>query len=554
MKNLVSIVMALIIMSGLLLTGCPAPAPTSVPEKSKPTAPAGVPEKAQTAAPTGAAEKAKPTTPASVAAQPQRGGTLRLITDKLGANFGYPGESYSRPPSLAGFAEPLAQFDEKENLVPVLALSWSADYATSTMTIRLRQGVKFHDGTDFNAEAVKWNLEMHKAADNMGGSEYIKSITAVDNYTVRLNLSQVSPLTLEAYLQYPLMFSPAATQAKGKEWARTNPVGTGPFKLTEFQREAFIKLVRFDGYWQPGMPYLDSIEVRVIPDPLTAATTMQAGDADMWVNQAGLPLKEASDLSRLGLKAASVPGRYYTMSPDTTNPKSKFANQKVREAIEYAIDRAAIAKAIGEGLAEPLNQIAPSASVFYNKDYKGRPYDPAKAKALLAEAGVATGLEIFLVTPSRSPEREFATTVQGYLKAVGIDAKLTLKDSASWTALRMGDADWEGLLMQSEVMNPGLSYIQNFTKNFQLGGRAKSLARSKEFLAIIDKIYATNDNAAIAASGRQLVKQVSDEAMTIPLAAMPSLSITQKNVHSTYLIESPVSNYWNTQNDWIEKK
>ncbi|MFC1930511.1 ABC transporter substrate-binding protein [Chloroflexota bacterium] len=455
---------------------------------------------------------------------------------------------------MAGFAETLANFDEEYNLVGILATSWDVDYAGKTITLHLREGVKFHDGTDFNAEAVKWNLELQAEAGLIGGAKYIESISAVDNYTVRLNLSQLSPLAVDAYLQYALMFSPTATEKNGKEWARTNPVGTGPFKISDFQRETFLVCDRFDGYWQPGRPYLDSIEVRVVPDPLTASATMLAGDADMWINQSGLPLKEASELANRGLKAATLPGRFYTLSPDSANPGSIFADKRVREAVEYAIDKPAIAKAIGLGLAEPLTQLAPKNAIFYNPDYTGRPYDPAKARQLLADAGYPTGFDTVLTMPSRSPERDFATAVQGYLTEVGINTKFVVCDRAKWTATRQGKQGWDGLLTQSEVMNPGLSYIQNFTKNFQAGGRAKSTARSPEFLAIIDEIYSATDEEGIASSGRKLIRQAAEDAMTIPYVAWPALAVTQKYVNSAYLIESPVTNYWHLESDWMEKK
>ncbi len=155
------------------------------------------------------------------------------------------------------------------------------------ITFTLRKGVKFHDGTDFNAEAVKFNLEAKKAA-KMSGTEDWSSIDILDDYTVRINLLQYVNTALARFTAiYGAMVSPTAFKKNGIDWARWNPVGTGPFQFVGFERDVSAKYKRFEGYWQKGKPYLDGVEYLYIKDPMTQSATMEAKEAHVLNTEGG---------------------------------------------------------------------------------------------------------------------------------------------------------------------------------------------------------------------------------------------------------------------------
>ena len=143
------------------------------------------------------------------------------------------------------------------------------------ITFRLRKGIKFHDGSDFNADAVAYNFKWLKDVKRLQFGDKVKSIEVLDPYTVRLHLTEYNNQLIHG-LGWVFMWSKQALTTKSPDWLRANPVGTGPFKLVEWRRDDHVKWERNKDYWQKGRPYLDGIEVRYVPDPVTAS----ADDAD----------------------------------------------------------------------------------------------------------------------------------------------------------------------------------------------------------------------------------------------------------------------------------
>ena len=135
------------------------------------------------------------------------------------------------------------------------------DSSGKVITLTLRRGVKFHDGTDFNAEAAKWNLDQAISTKQFG-SVLIDSVDVVDPYTIRINLKQRDNtlLGMLGFSYIGMMISPTAFKTKGEDWVIANPVGTGPFRFASWQKDVKIAFRKFEGYWQKGKPYLDGIE------------------------------------------------------------------------------------------------------------------------------------------------------------------------------------------------------------------------------------------------------------------------------------------------------
>ena len=261
--------------------------------------------------------------------------------------FGYPprivgaDKDYTAP-----FFDHLIRLGDDGKYHPGLALSWDTSTDGKTITFKLRQGVTFHDGTPFNAQAVKANLDnlIPPKATILDG---ITSVDVVDDYTVKLNLPSYNNLILYHFAINPAtyMYSPEALKKNGEDWATTHPVGTGPFMLKDYQPNVSVTAVKNPNYWQKGLPYLDGIKISVVTDNMTQTITLKAGQASAIFNAQ----TNAIQLREEGYPVQIAPGSLMGMNFDTKNSEI-FSKRQVREAIEYAVDKEAICNGPGEGL------------------------------------------------------------------------------------------------------------------------------------------------------------------------------------------------------------
>lgn len=490
----------------------------------------------------------------SAADQPVRGGILKVIRGNFPRILGYTPE-FTPIDSIYSFPvlERLANWDEKGNLIPVLAESWKVDPSKKTITWYLRKGIKFHDGTDWDAEACRWQFQQLIDTGRLPEGEKVKSMEVVDKYTLKMNLSKLEK-TLVLYYGHILMTSPTAfTKAgegdieKSKEWARRNSVGTGPFKVVEYRRDDFIKYVKNENYWIPGRPYLDGIEKRFIPDPMTASAMMLAKEADAWFDVSAV--EQILELEAKGFKVVWGPGMSWSLLPNSNDPKSPFADKRVREAVEYAIDRPAIAKMIGRGKFEPLHQMLRTASPGYLPGYNPRPYNPEKAKKLLAEAGYPNGFKTTIL--AMDAQRDTVAAFKSYLAAVGIDVKPDLTDVGRYNAavFRTG---WSDLAFAANGINPDATDIFSHFGPSPRTYRTGHIKKTPEYIALCNEALEEFDQAKHLEKVRKVVRQAGEDAMVIPVYISAQANVLQKYVHSDYIkIHSIV---WYSHEDWMEKR
>ncbi|MGX9273484.1 glutathione ABC transporter substrate-binding protein GsiB [Pantoea ananatis] len=333
------------------------------------------------------------------------------------------------------FYQGLFGFDKDMKRINVLADSYQVSEDGLTYTIKLHAGVKFQDGTDFNAEAVKANLDRASNPDNhlkrYNLFKYIASTEAVDPVTVKITLKQPFSAFINI-LAHPAaaMISPAALKKYGKEIG-FHPVGTGPFEFVIWNQTDFVKVKKWDGYWKKGYPKLDSITWRPVVDNNTRAAMLQTGEANFAFP---VPYEQAKLLeknSKLDVVVSpSIMQRYISLNV-TQKP---FDNPKVREALEYAINRQALVKVAFAGYATPATGIVPP-SIEYAQTYPPIPYDPAKAKALLKEAGYPNGFETTLWSShNHSTAQKVLQFVQQQLAQVGVKVKVTAMDAGQRAA------------------------------------------------------------------------------------------------------------------------
>jgi peptide/nickel transport system substrate-binding protein len=484
----------------------------------------------------------------------KQGGTLRLVLGGDPTIIGYnPGIRSINDYMVSNTAlETLARYNVNSELEPLLADSWAADAAAKTITITLKSGITFSDGSEFNSEAVRWNLEEYRLAKKpIFNEKDTQSIEAVDNATVKITLHTWDIGLLDAILLIP-MTSQKAFEEHGKEWAEQNPVGTGPFVMEEWNRSVKISFKKNENYWQEGMPYLDRVEWHIIADPTTASASLQAGEVDALYNTSSQIANELKgNFNVLQLENANgAAGPTIYIAAD--NPKSPWANVKVRQALSYAIDREALANTLTFGYGIATNQYSIPGTWSYNGNVKAS-YDPDKAKQLLTEAGYADGFETELTMDNIPDNTQLYTAVQAYLAEIGIKVKLNPKDAAAFREITGPEGKWEGLIgyLFRVDADPSSNMIRNLAT---FGTNTKSTADVAEFDELLRESRGAADANAKQDYAHQLQLMAFEQhALAVPLYVTPPTSVTGQHVHDTGLVGTYLIN-WTPEKAWLEKK
>ena len=361
------------------------------------------------------------------------------VTIAVGSNFTtldpYDANDTLSQAVAKSFYQGLFGFDKDMKLENVLAESYDVSDDGLVYTIKLHSGVKFQDGTDFTAEAVKVNLDRASNPDNhlkrYNLFNMIASTDVVDATTVKITLKQPFSAFIST-LASPVaaMISPAALEKYGKDIG-FHPVGTGPYEFVTWNQTEFVKVKKFAGYWKAGYPKLDSITWRPVVDNNTRAAMLQTGEANFAFP---IPFEQAKLLEKNDkldlVTSPSIMQRYISMNV-TQKP---FDNPKVREAINYAINRQALVKVAFAGYATPATGILPPA-IQYSQSYPALEYNPAKARELLKEAGYPNGFSTTLWSShNHSTAQKVLQFTQQQLAQVGIKVKLTAMDAGQRAA------------------------------------------------------------------------------------------------------------------------
>lgn len=318
----------------------------------------------------------------------------------------------------------LVEIDEKMNIVPELAEKWEVSPDGKEYTFFLRKGVKFHDGTDFNAEAVKFNIERMltlKGSPRLSEVNLVDKVTAVDASTVKIALKKAfSPFMGILSDRAGMMLSPAAVKKSGDENFMNAPVGTGPFKYEGRVKGDSITLVKNPDYWKKDAAKADKVVFKVIKDENVALVNLKAGQVDVLtsVPSKDLPLLP-NDKSVVLFKKDGLGFQGFWLN--TTKPP--FDNKKVRQAAAAALDAKTIAKVVF------ADQVTPATGPFspnspYHDGAQPLPRDVAKAKQLLKEAGNPTPAFTMLINPSPT-NTQLAQVIQDMLQEAGF--KVTIE-------------------------------------------------------------------------------------------------------------------------------
>jgi peptide/nickel transport system substrate-binding protein/glutathione transport system substrate-binding protein len=471
--------------------------------------------------------------PQTLAAQgaPRRGGTLRL-TMPYNPGSVDPMTGRNGPDMIVVYAvfDALIDFDPWTlELKPGLAKAWRFT-DPKTLVLDLVSGVKFHDGTDFNAEAVKFNLERYKTDPR---SNYKADLGAVDQVEVTgpnqvtLHLGKPNAgLPLVLTHRVGCMVSPKSV-AQGGNIDR-NPVGTGPFRFVEWQDNASFKLVRNDNYWKPGLPYLDGIEMRIVNELNTALRTVVSGEADVVTNMQPTQKVIADRSPNLVVKVGPSLTFYGAFLNYGRPPLDDL---RVRRALNYAIDRDEINKVIALGLGQPSSAILAKEHWAYDPSTANHyTHDIGKANALLAEAGYPDGLEIEAYGWADQTAMKRQELIMGQLAKAGIRIKLT--PTAPQTAMTNFMLEKKGSLLFSPTggyPDPSQYYDAQFAKDALRNSSKIELPGYRELL---DATLDAQDQPARKAAFAKLQRFVIEQAMQLPQFIAPTILIYNPRVQN----------------------
>lgn len=556
MKGLL-VPMVIMLVLAFIVTGCTSSTTPSstTPVTSIPTSSTPVGSTATTSYPTSTTPLPSTQIPtSSTPSSAQYGGILiEAMASGPSGPFGSPWENSLSPTSTQTIIEEaLLQEQSDGSLTPNLAISYdlNADPANPSITFHLRQGVKFQDGTDFNAQAVQWNLQMWKDGGMaLGSTNYWKSIDVVDDYTVRVNFTEWKNYNIRIFGDAQgLQVSPTAYQKNGLEWMRTNPVSTAAFMQTNFTRDVVMDTVKNPNYWDKGKPYLNGIKQLYVADDMTRESLIKSGGADMIDCNNNDRL--AAELKDAGFIILPQPASgYYSLVPDSANADSPWSKLDVRLAADYAIDKESLAKTFGYGYEQPAEQYYPAGSLAHDPSLTPRAYDPAKAKQLLTQAGYPNGFKTTMYVANNSP-RDVAVAMQSQLAAVGIQCELQFPQPASMFAMWTGSGWHNGIfyMTQSLWANPNANW------NLFAGEPANWFKTTKHpdgWKDALNASFATETPDVTLV--KNLEKMLYDDETFISLSWHLGTFATTAKVHDTGYGTRGMWTWWNPENTWLSQ-
>jgi peptide/nickel transport system substrate-binding protein len=321
----------------------------------------------------------------------------------------------------------LVDIDENLNIVPELATEWSISDDGMEYTFTLVEGVTFHDGEPFNAEAVKVNfdrmLNPDTASPRRSEIAQVTEVVADDESTVRLVLSQpFSPLLATLSDRAGMIISPKAIEELGEDLAR-NPVGTGAFTFVEWMTADHLTVQRYDNWWQEGLPHLDQVVYKPIVDANVKLTALRTGDVDMIDTISARDVESVRNDPNLEMSEIASLGFTYIVFNTQTPP---FDNMALRQAVAWTIDREAINQTIFFGTGAPAQTPIPTSSWAYDESVQVYQQDYDMARQKLEEGGMPDGFEFTMLVTNSPDAIQLAEAYQAQISEAGITANLEL--------------------------------------------------------------------------------------------------------------------------------
>ena len=403
--------------------------------------------------------------------------------------------------------ESLVTFDADSNIVPMLAKEWTMSEDGKSYTFILNEGITFHDGEPFNAEAVIANWERGKADESLRVYSQTKSwVSAVadSEYQLTITLDEPNNTFLNKLTQVRII-SPKAIKELGKDGLAKQSAGTGPYILSERVDGGYTKMVRNEIYWREG-PKVDTLTFKVVPEDGARIAMLQTGEADVIFP---VPTTDVSqienDPSIIIDVAPATTYRYVTLNTEWALPDGRkpFADKRVRQAFNYAFDSEAYAKVVFNGYAKEPTSIFSDSIRFYAEQTPYKP-DLEKAKALMKEAGFEDGFDVELIVDNTTIEQKGAVFVQQQLSQINVNVKVLPNESTANaektsapledTTVQMWYVNWASGSYEADGSMRNILHGEKFPPE----GYNTAFWNNEEFNQLLDDALKMTDDAQIA--------------------------------------------------------
>jgi len=478
---------------------------------------------------------------------PKYGGTLRIASSA---------SSYGLDPALLmgwpdvdidlAIYNGLVRRIEDMSIEPVLAVSWEANDEASQYTFKLRQGVKFHNGKDFKAEDVLFSF--NRLIDPDLGSpaasqlDHLQNIVAVDDYTVRFELSRSDAFFVDVLCVYQALILPKGIDTEN---LITTGCGTGPFTIEEFVAGEYCLLKRNPNYWEEGLPYLDEIMYYFMAEDAARLAALRAGEIDIEAIPPPSELGLAEDLIKEGLAVPLVgAGNYNSLAMDVR--VEPFNNKLVRQAFQLATDRDLVNQVMlfGYGTIARDHPIIP-ADLYFAAEMDVPSYNPERAKELLAEAGYPDGIDVDLHTAERYGQADLAVAFKESAAAAGIRVNIIMNPEDTyygevWMQVLFCTCSWGARTPLNAIQ---LTYKTGVPWN-------ESFYANEELDALMVEVAAEPDLAKRKAIFARMQEIMIDDVPRIIPAFVPAFYFTSASVRGL-IINPPLFMY--VERAWLDQ-
>jgi peptide/nickel transport system substrate-binding protein len=419
-----------------------------------------------------------------------------------------------REVTWANLFETLVKLDESGHIQPLLAKSWTVSPDGLTYTFQLQTGAKFHDGTPFTSADVKFSFDRARAPTSTNAQKQIfapmEAVETPDPATAIIRLKQPSGNFL-----YYLAWGDASIVSPGTAEAnRANPVGTGPFRFRTWARGDRVELVRNPDYWGEK-PKLETVTFRFIGDPQAQVAALRAGDLDAFPNLAAPEL--FADLQKDKRFTAIAGNTEGEIVAGMNNARKPFDDVRVRRALMHAIDRKALVEGAYSGIGQPIgSHFSPNHPAFV--DTSGvLPYDPAKAKALLKEAGYEKGLSFTIKSPQMAYAARSAELMAAMFEEVGVEAKIVPTEfPAKWIEDVFKAKNYDmTIVAHAEPLDIDIYARPTYYFSY----------KNERFNALMAEVAATADEAARNAKYQEAERILADDVPALFLFQLPKLGV-----------------------------
>ena len=404
--------------------------------------------------------------------------------------------------------EGLLAFNEQTEIVNVLATDWSVSDDALVYTFKLREGVTFHDGEPFNAEAVKAVWERGKDT-SLALNRSTKTWTDVEvlgEYEVAIHIESPNNTFINKLTQVRMISPKAMAMDNASDYLAKNSAGTGAFKLSERVDGGYTKMVPYENYWGEG-PSVDSLTFEVVPEDASRLAKLQTGEADLIYP---VPV---TDIDRLKSESPDIIVdvrdttifRYVTLNTEWALPDGRkpFSDKRVRQALNYAFDSEAYAKVVFNGYAKaPTSCFADT--IMYHSDNTPYTADLEKAKSLMKEAGYEDGFDVEIIVDNTTIEQKGATFVMQQLSQIGVNVKLLPNESTvnaeatsaplETTTVQMWYVNWSSGSFEADGSMRSILHSEKFPPS----GYNTAFWKNEEFDKLLDDALLMNDTAEIA--------------------------------------------------------